>query len=71
MRKSGKNLDITGMDWSSEDPYEDIVRSEFFALELALRKLGGGICAVEETAIGENAVEIEILADNLALVITD
>jgi hypothetical protein len=35
------------------------------------RRFGGGICAVEETATGESAVGIEILADNLALVITD
>jgi hypothetical protein len=33
------------------------------------RRLGGGICTVEETAIGESAVGIEILADNLALVL--
>jgi len=37
LEEERKNLDITGMDWSSDDPYEDIVRSELFALELALR----------------------------------
>ena len=35
------------------------------------RRLGGGICAVEETATGESAVGIGILADNLALVVKD
>jgi hypothetical protein len=32
LRKSGKNLDITGMDRSSADLCEDIVGSKLFAL---------------------------------------
>jgi len=34
LRKGGKNMDITGMDWSRADLYEDIVRAELFAFEL-------------------------------------
>jgi len=37
LRKSGKNLDIARMDWSSDDMYEDMVSSELFALELTFR----------------------------------
>src|SRR5438034_3056436 len=37
LRKSGKNLDITGMDRSSDHLYENIVSAKLFALQLALR----------------------------------
>jgi len=32
LRKSGKNVEITGMDRSSDDLYENIVSSKLFAV---------------------------------------
>ena len=57
MRKIGKNLDITGVDRSSDDPYENIVSSKLFALPLAAPVKLFAAATLTAAALGSSCVE--------------